>query len=293
MSVEAFSFFIGAALLLAGILGGGVKIKEIEFPTLSKLQRIVAVVLSIVFIALGLLFRLGILPFKVHPINNVHYTIQDTLGENQRGDEINLEIDGDTVGTLHVDETNMKDSIDLEATPGKHRYSLSGVGMYKIDGEYITIPINGEGFFTVTDGTIFSLDLISKSRESAVVNVVRIVEFHGNSGPSQDSFTVAYKPISWDTVAFNTIELSYSVTVTNSNEKSLYCSISPEIILKRDDVKYASLSKDERIIEITSNGKKLITGKLRAEKRADPDKNIIETSTIAAWCSFKKPDNVE
>lgn len=293
MSVEAFSFFIGAALLLAGILGGGVKIKEIEFPTLSKLQRIVAVVLSIVFIALGLLFRLGILPFTVHPLNKVHYTIQDTLGENQRGDEINLEIDGDTVGTLHVDETNMKDSIALEATPGKHRYSLSGVGMYKIDGEYITIPINGEGFFTVTDGITFSLDLISKSRESAVVKVVRIVEFHGNSGPSEDSFSVAYKPISWDTVAFNTIELSYSVTVTNTNEKSLYCSIYPEIILKRDDVKYASLSKDERIIEITSNGKRVITGKLRAEKRADPDKNIIETTTMVAWCGFQKPDNVE
>ena len=54
MKIEIMSFILGAILLAVGLLGGGIQIKEIKIPQVSRFSRILSGCSGIVFILLGL-----------------------------------------------------------------------------------------------------------------------------------------------------------------------------------------------------------------------------------------------
>ncbi|MBA7691829.1 hypothetical protein ES703_100384 [subsurface metagenome] len=54
MGLEVVSFILGAILLAVGLLGGGIEVKEIKIPKVSRFPRILSVCAGLVFILLGL-----------------------------------------------------------------------------------------------------------------------------------------------------------------------------------------------------------------------------------------------
>lgn len=53
MTLATMSFILGAILLLAGIVGGGIEVKELKIPTISGTTRIGATVAGLGFVILG------------------------------------------------------------------------------------------------------------------------------------------------------------------------------------------------------------------------------------------------
>jgi hypothetical protein len=53
MTLGTISFIVGALLLLAGIVGGGIEVKEVRIPKISGASRIISAVAGVVFVILG------------------------------------------------------------------------------------------------------------------------------------------------------------------------------------------------------------------------------------------------
>jgi hypothetical protein len=53
MSINVLAFGLGAILLLTGILGGGIQVKEITIPQVSLKVRVAAILVGCFFLALG------------------------------------------------------------------------------------------------------------------------------------------------------------------------------------------------------------------------------------------------
>lgn len=53
MTLATMSFILGAILLLAGIVGGGIEVKELRIPNISGTTRIVATLAGLGFVILG------------------------------------------------------------------------------------------------------------------------------------------------------------------------------------------------------------------------------------------------
>ena len=55
MTLATMSFIFGAILLLAGILGGGIEVKELKIPQISGKTRVIATVAGLAFVICGFL----------------------------------------------------------------------------------------------------------------------------------------------------------------------------------------------------------------------------------------------
>jgi hypothetical protein len=55
-SMQAITFLIGLALIVVGIFGGGIEVKEIKIPTLPTISRILSSIVGLVLIAVCLAF---------------------------------------------------------------------------------------------------------------------------------------------------------------------------------------------------------------------------------------------
>ena len=59
MTLETISFIVGGFLVIVGILGGGLEIKEIKIPKVGLSVRLIAIVFGLAFIGLGI--KMGML----------------------------------------------------------------------------------------------------------------------------------------------------------------------------------------------------------------------------------------
>ena len=59
MTLETISFIVGGFLVIVGILGGGLEIKEIKIPKVGLSVRLIAIVFGLAFICLGI--KMGML----------------------------------------------------------------------------------------------------------------------------------------------------------------------------------------------------------------------------------------
>lgn len=55
-SMQAITFLIGLALIVVGIFGGGIEVKEIKIPTLPTISRILSSIVGLVLIVVCLAF---------------------------------------------------------------------------------------------------------------------------------------------------------------------------------------------------------------------------------------------
>ena len=137
MTGELFVLILGCALLGIGAVGGGVKVKELEVPSLRKGTRILSGIVGVFLIGLSLLLSppkwLG--NFAVEPTQasirpaetivvqakqpkTIHFSIVDNLGDGQVMEKVEIKLDGKKVGQLEVDGSRTADALRIETEAG-------------------------------------------------------------------------------------------------------------------------------------------------------------------------------
>lgn len=56
MNISMLAFIFGCILILIGIIGGGLELKELKIPKVSSFSRVIAIIGGIVFISMGIEF---------------------------------------------------------------------------------------------------------------------------------------------------------------------------------------------------------------------------------------------
>src|SRR5690554_887531 len=135
MTIDLIAFCTGVVLLLIAIIGGGIKIKEIEVPLLSKGGRIAFAFLGFFLLSWtsittlffsekteinnitdqnkeNLIENQGI---TVLPPPPIVFSVSDTLWPDQKQESINLFLEEKYIGTFNISEKKMVDVINLKA----------------------------------------------------------------------------------------------------------------------------------------------------------------------------------
>jgi hypothetical protein len=151
----------GVLLVIAGILGGGFAVKEIQVPKLGGVVRVFSTLIGFVLV----IFGIGVISGspKADPAspavgNLAKFNIVDNkLADAQESEEVRILLDGKEVGTLSIDSNNTLSTLVVDgASPGVHGYTLL-VTMVVSDGDGNkgTLRANGMGTINVSDGKIF------------------------------------------------------------------------------------------------------------------------------------------
>ncbi|KJK05766.1 hypothetical protein [Pseudomonas tussilaginis] len=114
MTLDLISFVLGAALLVIGLIGGGIQAKEITIPAIGTSIRIGASIFGISFIILGLWLGNRFEQPDINPENTVQpstptsasekilFIARDQLGANQKKEKITLFINGAQAGEFKM-----------------------------------------------------------------------------------------------------------------------------------------------------------------------------------------------
>jgi hypothetical protein len=150
MSIEALRFVFGAVLLLTGIVGGGFEIKDLKIPKVGWVARVVATLC-------GLLFIVGAIEGRPPQSDPVTFTVQDRLGESQISEQVEVLIDGQSKGTLTVNQDYPKASLTVTVQhSGRYGYELRAVAYFEGDeSEWVGV---GQGTIQVEPGKTFELE---------------------------------------------------------------------------------------------------------------------------------------
>lgn len=92
-TLDTLSFILGAILLAVGLFGGGIEVKEIKIPKVTRLVRILSACIGLVFILLGLCIA-GIIPWGKGPITFTtdikNEVSESNENNNQKTDEVRV-----------------------------------------------------------------------------------------------------------------------------------------------------------------------------------------------------------
>jgi hypothetical protein len=107
MTLQIVIFGFGAMLLLIGILGGGLELRELKIPQVGRAARLLAAVFGLVFILAGTGMKSESPDPREPQSRNPHVEIvdlmlHDHLGEDQVSEQVIIHIDGRPIGTLTV-----------------------------------------------------------------------------------------------------------------------------------------------------------------------------------------------
>ncbi|VVN46971.1 hypothetical protein [Pseudomonas fluorescens] len=174
MSLDLFSFVLGAVLLLIGLIGGGIEAKEIKIPSVGTNIRIGAGIFGIGFIILGLWLAghlkepksevqtepAALIGTSTEKSDRISFVVRDQLGQDQKKEKIILYIGGTSVGEFIINEANPAASISVNLpAEGDYEYALSGF-VDIIESETIKrFSIVGQGTLPVTHGAIFEFNV--------------------------------------------------------------------------------------------------------------------------------------
>jgi hypothetical protein len=166
MTADIVLFALGALLLLTGILGGGLEVKELKIPQIKGAARMLVSIAGIGLIALGMQMqrsdqnplsakRDDSVPLK-SSMNTI--TIRDRLGENQISEQVRILIDGRDVGTIAVNEHYPVAMITASVpSEGKHSYILEARAVFDFNGHLREIAGVGHGMISISSGKEFEL----------------------------------------------------------------------------------------------------------------------------------------
>jgi hypothetical protein len=175
MKPEVLLFAVGGLLLVAGLVGGGLEMRELKIPPIGRFARFCATGVGAICILLGI----GVVAAE-RPDNAVakqerkpvHFTVTDELWGPQVAEDVSLIIDGHNTEGLHVDENDDDSSIPVEATEGRHDYQLM-VNTTELgdDGEYVERQATGQGTIVVREGATYHLEYADNGTSRDVVLV--------------------------------------------------------------------------------------------------------------------------
>jgi len=203
MSIELIAFCAGIILLLIAIIGGGIKIKEIEVPLLSKSGRILFALLGFFLLCWttittfkpSLPSNSAILitsssekversneessnastEIEVLPAPPVKFSISDTLWPDQKQETIDLLLDEKYIGTIKISETKKVSSVYLKAPKeGTYEYRLTGklIRKSKTDEEF-QVLLSGGGSIEIFEGAKYHFIFLEESDPSrATISLV-------------------------------------------------------------------------------------------------------------------------
>jgi hypothetical protein len=184
MTIDLIAFCTGVVLLLIAIIGGGIKIKEIEVPLLSKGGRSAFAFLGFFFLSWtsittrffsekteinnitdqnkeNLIENQGI---TVLPPPPIVFSVSDTLWPDQKQESINLFLEEKYIGTFNISEKKMVDVINLKAPKeGLYKYKLTGylIRVTKKRKEF-KVTLSGEGFIEIFEGAKYHFIFIEE-----------------------------------------------------------------------------------------------------------------------------------
>lgn len=165
MSIQVVMMIIGAVLLLIAILGGGFELKELKIPTVTMAPRLLAGIAGIVFIGLGIArvekdpsLRPEPSPIYVARSDSpspCDFIIRDELDTAQTSEQVTIQIDGKTVGTLTVNQQYPAAMLRWNVErPGQYSYYVDALAVFEDGNEYSGV---GQGMINVAQGKRFAL----------------------------------------------------------------------------------------------------------------------------------------
>ena len=162
MTLEIVSFILGGLLVLIGIIGGGLEVRELKIPNVKWTTRIFSIIGGLFFISLGI----GIQSEVPKVVNNqtksstnpVSFTIYDQLGYKQISEQITVIINGKVVGTLTVNQHYPTSAITVTVPQeGQYSFTAKAKSVVNIRGKLTEVTGAGQGMINVTSGKVFSI----------------------------------------------------------------------------------------------------------------------------------------
>jgi hypothetical protein len=175
MNVNVLAFVFGALLLFVAIVGGGFELRELKVPRVGWAPRVVALVVGVLFIALGFAWTTEPLVLADEPRHPpsaqqdqpsppaasepVDFTITDQLGQDQVAERVEVRVDGKTVGALNIDLVHPTASLTVTVPQaGSYSYELrSATYLEYPDGTYDEFHGEGTGQIEVTPSASFAV----------------------------------------------------------------------------------------------------------------------------------------
>jgi hypothetical protein len=179
MSPTLLLFGVGGLLLVAGLLGGGLEMRELKIPRVGRFARVLATGAGAVCILLGIAMST---PPEAGPGDNVaraaetgpvHFTVRDQLGENQISEQVTVILDGRRVGDLTVNADFPESQIEVSVDdPGRHDYTVDVSSLETdVDGTAVERTGTGQGSIVVESGADYSVGF-SESGDTRNVTLV-------------------------------------------------------------------------------------------------------------------------
>jgi hypothetical protein len=178
MSVEIIAFIFGCILVLIGIIGGGMEIKELKVPTISWPTRIIAIIGGVVFIGFGVELPSsrqeeqspvqGVeAPVKeshsspVAPVvqNQVEFRVEDELGLTQISEDIRILIQDRLAASLPVYQQRPKASATITVPrAGSYTYTVLADSIFEDQfGQIQRDQARGDGVIEVSVESVFGV----------------------------------------------------------------------------------------------------------------------------------------
>lgn len=164
MAIETIIFLFGGLLLLAGLTGGGIQLRELNIPSIGGLPRIACLVLGPLFMALTFMIEIPAPP-TLQPLisppqnpNMIHFRIEDQLGENQISEQVTIIIDDREVGNITVSSDYPTAALQVTVPQeGRFSYHLRATAIFLENNENIEYSGVGNGFINVVKDKRFEL----------------------------------------------------------------------------------------------------------------------------------------
>ncbi len=156
----------GVILLILAALGGGIEVKELKVPQINPISRFFCAISGVCLVFFGMyVTNPNTSPIKPHPlplrkltikVNNVYFTISDALNEKFNAEQIEVFIDGNSVGILKLDKLLPFSILKIPVpSEGKYQYRLAGRIIKETSSGSKEYTISGKGYIQVVNGIMF------------------------------------------------------------------------------------------------------------------------------------------
>jgi hypothetical protein len=168
-SIGTVTFLVGLALMVLGILGGGLEIKEVKIPSMGRLARAISFAIGAGLLALSLMT-----PEYLHRLSsNLTASSEESTGSvtgqdksfylfnvldpGQESEKVEVIIEGKSVGLLDIDKVKTTAGITYKTKKEAVSYKIKGAQIYKFGTDVRSFQLIGDGILQVVDGARYRL----------------------------------------------------------------------------------------------------------------------------------------
>jgi hypothetical protein len=172
-SVGTIVFFVGLALMILAVLGGGLEVKEVKIPSMGRIARAVTFGIGLALLGLSLAepeylqrlsANLGPHPDKAtsrpertdsRPEKTVYFF--NSLDPDEESNRVEVFVNGESVGSLNIEKANPTASITYKTKRLRIEYAIKGAQLIRAGGDIKTFELIGQGQLDVLDGNRYRL----------------------------------------------------------------------------------------------------------------------------------------